>query len=384
MNSTSYIEISESAIENNINFIKNLLGDEVIFSSVVKGNAYGHSIKNYCPLAYKYGIRHFSVADANEAQEVLEAIPREDTTIMIMGMIENQQLEWAIENGIEFYLFESDRMEAALKAAKKAGKPAKVHLEIETGMNRTGFETDALHTVLACIKSNPDHLVAKGLCTHLAGAESIANFKRVTDQQERFKQIANDLDAQGWDFSVKHMASSAATVKYPETRYDLVRVGILQYGFFPTEEIHVHYLERISKVENPLKRVVSWKTTVMEVKTVEMGEFIGYGTSFFTNETTTIAIIPVGYSSGYNRSLSNVGKVLINGKRLGVIGTINMNMMAVDITSAKEVKKGDEVVLIGKQGDQEITVSSFSDFSQMINYELLTRLSREIPRILIP
>jgi alanine racemase len=140
-------------------------------------------------------------------------------------------------------------------------------------------------------------------------------------------------------------------------------------------------MEQNKTLINPLKRVISWKTRVMDVKTVKTGQFVGYGTSYFTNKTTKIAIIPIGYSSGYNRSLSNQGKVLINGKRLDVVGSVNMNMMAVDITTVEGVKKGDEVVLIGNQDEQEISVSSFSDFSQSINYELLTRLPQNIPRI---
>tara|TARA_B100000809_G_scaffold146995_1_gene144526 strand:+ start:14712 stop:15872 length:1161 start_codon:yes stop_codon:yes gene_type:complete len=384
---TSFIEISESAIENNIKFIKKIIGEDVTFSSVVKGNAYGHGIKVYCPIAYKYGTKHFSVANASEALEVLDvfkSLGAKDITIMIMGMIDNQQIEWAIENNIEFFVFETDRLKAAEQAARRIGKAAKVHLEVETGMNRTGFEVKEFRSVLKFLVSNSEFIEVKGLCTHLAGAESIANFKRISNQQKKFKRILNYLDKNDWEIPQRHMASSAATIRYPKTRYDLVRVGILQYGFFPTEEILVHYLEKIKITENPLKRIVSWKSRVMDVKTVKTGEFIGYGTSYFTNKTTIIAIIPVGYSSGYNRSLSNKGKVLINGKRLDVIGTVNMNMMAVDITFAGEINKGDEVVLIGNQEDQEIAVSSFGDFSQVINYELLTRLPQDIPRITIP
>lgn len=383
MTPTSYIELSESAIANNIQFIKNLIGDDVIFSAVVKGNAYGHGIKNYCPLAYKYGVRHFSVSDAYEAYELYNTIPHDDSTIMIMCMIDHDQLEWAIENDIEFYVFEKDRLLAATEIAKKIGKPARVHIEVETGMNRTGFETNELKTVLSAIKDRKPHLEVKGVCTHLAGAESIANYKRIRDQQKKFKKILKTVD-QNFDTAPKiHMASSAATIRYPKTRYDLVRVGIMQYGFFPTEEIWVHYINKKKVYQNPLQRIVSWKTKVMDIKTVKPGKFIGYGTSFFTNQPTKIAILPVGYAAGYNRSLSNRGKVLIRGQRLDVIGTVNMNMLAVDITEAPEIDKGDDVVLIGNQGDLEITVSSFSDYSQVINYELLTQLPLHIPRTIV-
>ena len=382
MTHTSYIEVSESAIENNIRFIKNHLGDEVVFSSVVKGNAYGHGIKTYCALAYKYGVKHFSVSDANEAYELKKSLPQKDVSIMIMGMIDNSQLEWAIKNNIEFYVFEMDRLQAAAQAAKKLQIPAKIHLEIETGMNRTGFAMKDFPSIIRYAQENLQYLVVKGVCSHLAGAESISNYKRIIDQQKKFRNTIKKVNQYGFLNPDFHLASSAASIRYPKTRFDLVRIGILQFGFFPTKEILVHYLNKHKIFESPLKRVISWKTKVMDVKTVKAGQFIGYGTSFFTNHETKIAIIPVGYSSGYSRSLSNRGKVLIRGKRHNIIGTVNMNMMAVDVTYAERVEKGDEVVLIGDQGDREITVSSFNDYIQIINYELLTKLPDNLPRII--
>lgn len=382
MTHTSYLELSESAIKNNINFIREIIGNTTIFSSVVKGNAYGHGIKTYCMLAYKYGVRHFSVSDANEAFDIKKTLPYEDVTIMIMGMIENSQLPWAIENEIEFFVFEENRLQKAIEAAKKVKRRAKIHLEIETGMNRTGFVPKEITKVLKYIETHKEFVDVKGICSHLAGAESISNYKRITDQKKKFKNVrkrVKELDLFNPNY---HLASSAATIRYPTTRLDLVRVGILQFGFFPTKEILVHYLTKEKIVENPLKRIISWKTEVMDVKTIKAGQFIGYGTSYFTNQETKIAIIPVGYSSGYSRSLSNKGKVLIRGQRHKIVGTINMNMMAVDITHADTIEKGDEVVLIGSQGDVEITVSSFNDSIQIINYELLTRLPENLPRII--
>lgn len=379
---TSFIELSESAAKNNIDFIRDLLGDEVTFSSVVKGNAYGHGIENYCPLAYKCGIRHFSVFSANEAFEVTKALPNHEFTLMIMGQIENEALGWAIENSIEFYVFELDRLDAAISTAKKVGKKACIHVELETGMNRTGFNHRQIPTIFKKIESNLNYIDVKGICTHLAGAESIANYKRIKDQFKRFKRFQTKLDVYPWLNAKRHTASSSATMRYTNTRMDLVRIGILQFGFFPTQEIFVHYHAKKNVVESPLQRILSWKTKVMDTKTVKAGEFIGYGNSYFTNQATKIALLPVGYASGYSRSLSNQGKVLINGTRHDVIGTVNMSMLAVDISTDQSIQKGDEAVLIGIQGNQEISVSSFSDYSQLINYELLTRLPPDIPRII--
>lgn len=378
---TSYIELSESAVKQNIDFIKGFLGKNVTFSSVVKGNAYGHGISHYCPLAYKFGIRHFSVFSAQEALNVTKALPHDDYALMIMGEIENDELEWAIENDVQFYVFEQDRLDAAASVAKKIGKKALIHVELETGMNRTGIPQKDITTTFQKIEANLDYLETKGVCTHFAGAESIANYKRVTDQFNRFKRNQTLVNAHPWLHAIKHTASSAATIRYPKTQLDLVRIGILQYGYFPTEEILVHYLSKKKTSENPLKRIITWKSRVMDVKTVKAGEFVGYGMSFLTNQTTKIALLPVGYSFGYSRSLSNQGKVLIRGKRLDVVGTVNMSMLAVNITGVDGIEKGDEAVLIGNQEGAEIAVSSFSDFSQLINYELLTRLPQDIPRI---
>jgi alanine racemase len=380
---TSYIELSESAVKNNIDFIHNFLGEGVTFSSVVKGNAYGHGIAHYCPIAHKCGVRHFSVFSAQEALSVTQALPNHDYSLMIMGQIENQELGWAIENEVEFYVFEQDRLDAAIRMAKQIGKKAHIHVELETGMNRTGIPQNEITATFKKIEANLDYVDVKGVCTHFAGAESIANYKRVKDQFSRFKRYQTKLSGYSWLDAKKHVASSAAAMRYTNSQLDMVRMGILQFGFFPTQEIFVHYCTKNKTNSSPLKRILNWKTRVMDVKTVKAGEFIGYGTSYFTNRVTKIALLPVGYSFGYSRSLSNQGKVLINGARFNVVGTVNMSMLAVDVSTDTTVKKGDEVVLIGNQGDLEISVSSFSDFSHLINYELLTRLPQDIPRIII-
>lgn len=381
MQHTSHIELSKSALRTNISFIKNMLGDS-IFSSVVKGNAYGHGIDSFCPLAYENGVRHFSVFSANEAYEVLHCLP-ENITIMIMGYIDDDQLEWVITNGIEFFVFEEDRLNKAIEIAKNIKKTAKIHIELETGMNRTGFPIRKVKNLFNKLHENENHIIVIGVCSHLAGAESVANYKRIKDQYEKFKKAQNKLFKLDWLQTKYHLACSAASMQYPKTRMDIARIGILQYGFFPSNEVLVQYLTKNKTHEYPLKRVITWKTKVMDVKEVKTGEFIGYGTSFFTNAKTKIALIPIGYSHGFSRSLSNQGKVLIRGQRFDVIGTVNMNMMAVDITKFNAIEKGDEVVIIGKQGDLEISVSSFSNFSDLVNYELLTRLPMNITRKII-
>lgn len=166
---------------------------------------------------------------------------------------------------------------------------------------------------------------------------------------------------------------------------DMVRVGIAQYGFWPSQETKIHNLlnKKSGLKHNPLHRVLTWKSTVMSIKRVKAGEFINYGNSFLTHKARVVAAIPVGYYRGYSRSLSNAGHVLIRGKKAPVIGLVNMSMFLVDVTPIKNIEKGDEVVLIGKHGKQSISVASFIELTNFINYELLTRLPSDIPRIII-
>ena len=379
---TSYLEISKSALEHNLQFLKNYIGNGVQISSVVKGNAYGHGLEVFVPLAENCGINHFSVFSADEALRVFN-VSTENSTVMIMGLINNEQLEWAIENNIEFYVFEPDRLQKALETAQRIGKTAKIHIEVETGMNRTGFAMDQLPAVLKLLKNNSDYLFFKGLCTHFAGAESIANYYRIHKQQQVFQKVLKKVAATGLTPEQKHTACSAAALRYPKFQMDMVRLGIIQYGFFPNKEILIEYLTKKKMTQNPLKRLISWKSHVMDVKKVKTGEFVGYGTSYLANSDLKIAIIPVGYAHGFSRNLSNQGIVLINGQRVSVVGTVNMNMITVDVTQVNSVEKGDEVVLIGKQGDLEISVSSFSEFSEQVNYELLTRLPENLPRLIV-
>jgi alanine racemase len=379
----SRLEINKSALENNLNFIKKLIGPNVTFSSVVKGNAYGHGIEVFVPLLEACGQNHFSVFSADEALRVLRSSTGQ-TTVIIMGMISNDAMEWAIMNEIEFFVFELDRLEHAAKTAQQLGKAAKVHIELETGMNRTGFTEKEMAKMANLLQRYNSSLEFKGLCTHFAGAESIANYVRIQKQKERYQQMAERLKTEYQLVpQIQHTACSAAAIRYPETQMDLVRIGILQYGFWPSPETFIEYASDKEDKITPLRRIISWKSEVMSVKEVKTGEFVGYGTSYMAHKDIQVATIPVGYSHGFSRSLSNQGRVLIHGQRMGVIGTVNMNVIVVDVTDLDHVQKGDEVVLIGYQGDAEITVASFSDFSSQVNYELLTRLPESLPRQVI-
>ncbi len=382
---TSYIEIDKKAYRRNLSYLKKKFGPDTIFSSVIKGNAYGHGIEHIVPLAEDCGVRHFSVFSADEALKACKA-RKDESEVMIMGMIDNEELEWAVENRVSFYVFEQERLEQAVKASKKTGKPARIHLEFETGMYRTGFNKTELGMALEYIKQNSSHIEVEGLCTHYAGAESVSNYLRVKNQIKAFGKLLKIVQRSGVPYGKCHTACSAAAIRYPKTTMDLVRIGIAQYGLWPNRETYMH--EVVEKngdevTDDPLTRVISWKSRVMSTKTVPANRFIGYGTSYLTNEDTKIATIPVGYTHGFNRSLSNLGRVLISGKRVPVIGLVNMNMMMVDVSQVENVRKGSPVTIIGNENGIDMTVGSFSELTNRLNYETLARLPHDIPRQIV-
>jgi alanine racemase len=324
------------------------------------------------------GINHFSVFSAQEAFELQKHITNAD--IMIMGDIPSEALEWVIENEIEFVVFNTSRLLEIIHISNKTNKKAKVHIEIETGMNRTGINPETIDEVIQILQSNSDSIELTGLCTHLAGAEHIVNHIRVKSQIKVFKETVNYFEVNRLNPKYRHCACSASAVRYPSTCLDFVRIGILTYGFWPSQEILIDHLKKKDEFLNPLKRVIKWKSTVMAIKNVKSGEYIGYGSSFKATRDMSLAVIPVGYETGFSRSLSNKGSVLIGGEFAYIVGTVNMNAVTVNVTHIQNVKIGDEVVLIGRQGDNEITVAAFSDLNEQLNYELLTRLPIDIPR----
>jgi alanine racemase len=382
MHNNSIIELNSIAYQKNLSFLRTTFGKKVRISCVVKGNGYGHGVRETVSMAYNYGITHFSVFDVQEAKDVKSKL-EDKATIMVMGLVQDEDFEWVINNNIEFFVFDKGRLTKAAKTAKKLNKKAIVHIEVETGMNRTGFEKNELNPVITFLKKEKENVVFKGLCTHYAGAESIANYYRVEKQIKRFEDIYQYLCENELKPEIRHSACSAASIMFPETRMDMVRIGIMQYGLWPSPEVFVNYLNTKKSKIDPLQRVITWKSKIMSVKKVKIGEFIGYGTSYLAERKMTIATVPVGYSHGYSRSLSNQGRVLINGHRCIVVGSVNMNMMTVDVTHLKSAKKENEVVLIGTQDNVAVSVASFSDYSNQLNYELLTRISKTIPRKII-
>lgn len=384
MENTSTIVLDPEALAFNIDFLKKEFGEDVLISSVVKGNAYGHGIEDFVPLAQKCGIRHFSVFNTQEAHRVKASLSK-PLPIMIMGQIAPTQMQWVIENEFSFFVYNMERLEAAIQIAQKLGQKARIHIELETGMNRTGFnQKTIIKDLIPFLLEHKKHYLLRGICTHFAGAESITNYIRIENQKKQFSKLRKLLLQVGLEPKYTHTCCSAAAIRYPKMRFNMVRIGIFQYGLWPSQEIKIEYLRRKKLTEYNLRRVLTWKTTLMALKKVNMGEYIGYGTSYQASEELSIGVVPVGYANGYSRTLSNSGRMLIRNVRTAVLGNVNMNSTTIDLNNVPDAQIGDEVVLIGTMDGMEISVASFGELSNQLNYELLTRLPIDIPRTILP
>lgn len=380
MTNSSVITIDEKSLQNNVAFLKKKMGAKVTISAVVKANAYGHGIEQIVPLFEKHGINHFSVFSYREAIRVYNCLS-ECQTIMIMGWISDENMKDIIEKEIEFFVFNIERLQLAIHCSKSLNIKAKIHLEAETGMNRSGLDTNELNTAISIINENKEYIDVAGFCTHLAGAESISNHPRIQKQIKKYQKMLSILAANNISPKYKHVANSAASIIYPKARMDMVRIGIMLYGFWSSIEVFIHYIHNKVHNNDPLQRILSWESQIMAIKSVSCGEFVSYGISYLAQSNIKTALIPAGYASGYNRSLSNKGIVLIHGQRCSIIGVVNMNMIIADITNVPQAKIGDKVVIIGKQSALEIKVSAFSDISNQLNYEVLAHLSESIKRV---
>jgi alanine racemase len=361
--SGTWIEIDRNALARNLSELQRMLGDTRL-CMVVKGNAYGHGYGAVVPLAEAAGVRHFAVFSAREAAGFLAASDGE-SRLMVMGHADHRNIPWLLENDVEVWLNDPHDWPLVRKAVRDADKPMRLHVEVETGMNRTGLQEEEAFRVAQEVAEHPG-AVLEGVCTHLAGAEDQRNHARIEVQKQRYHA------------NLRHIASSSAAMLQPDARLDLARVGIACYGLWPTREVRQSMQGRPDAPA--LCNVLTWKSRVVAVKHVPDGEYVGYGTTYEAEGDTLIAVVAVGYGDGFARDLSNRGHVLIRGKRATIVGNVNMNMVQCHVTHIPDVQAGDEVVLIGRQGSHDISVHSFSDFNMIVNYELMARLSWEIPR----
>lgn len=367
----SWVEIDKRALLSNIASFRKLVSPKVKFLAVVKGNAYGHGLVEVVQII-KDKIDWFGVNSLDEASALKNlgiAKP-----ILILGYTQNSRLPEVIKNDFRQVIYNKETALALIKLKK----PAKVHLKIETGTNRQGVSDKDLAEIVNILKNSA--VVIEGVSTHFATLEEEEN-AFYKEQLERFKKQLSKLTALGVQPLIKHTASTAAAILYPETYFNMVRVGIGLYGLWPSEL--VKKLARKKGIKFTLKPVLTWKTKIAQIKEVRKGQTIGYGRTYRAKNSMKIAILPVGYYDGYDRALSNNSQVLIHGKFAPIVGRVMMNMIVADITHIGGVQPEDEAVLIGKQGENQITAEELADKIGTINYEVVTRINSLLPRVLV-
>lgn len=369
----TWIEIDRKALIWNAAQLRNHVGVGVKLCAVVKSNAYGHD-QIICSkiLEGAGGCDWLAVHSLSEARTIREAGVR--LPLYIMGYVSFSELEEAFSLDVRMALYNLETAGLLQNIGKKIGKKMRVHLKVETGSHRQGVSEDELDAWISFfIKSQFVEL--EGLSTHFANIEDEQDRGYSIMQMERMKGFVERLQRADCPVPIVHQANSGATILYPEYYGNMVRTGIALYGLWPSESV-----QRLDGGQTELQPVLRWKTIVSSVKDVPEGSSIGYGCAYVTRRKTRLAILPVGYADGFDRKLFGRAYVLIHGQRAAVLGRVCMNIIMVDVTDIAEVQLEDEVVLIGRQGDLEISAEEFAAWAGTINYEVVARIREGIER----
>ncbi len=343
--------------------------------AVVKANAYGHGAIEVAEIACQAGADWLGVFSINEGLALRNA--GIEAPILVLGPPEIPQIGEAVTNDLRLTV---PSLAIASHIAELAPRGAKVHLKVETGTNRLGLVEERLLSALQVLqKSNVD---IEGACTHFADIEDTTDHSFAQGQLAQFEKQLNRLKSQGAQLSIPHTACSAAAILFPQTYFKMVRVGISLYGLWPSRETLVS-AQHLGRNAIEFKPVMTWKTRIAQIKQVESGAFIGYGRTFRATRPSRIAVLPVGYADGYDRHLSGCAHVLIKGMRADVRGRVCMNLMMVDVTDIEDAVPGDEVVLLGTQGDETVSAEDLAGWTGTINYEIVTRIASHLPRIVV-
>ena len=376
----SQVYINKANFLDNLKAVKRFAAPKSQLMAVVKSNAYGHGIDLISNLCEESKIvDYLGVVEIQEALHLRQIGIKLPILVLSYTSICRDLLEEAILRDIELSVYDFDTAESISIEAAKVKKDALIHIKIETGLNRLGFDFNEIEDIKKI--SQLPNIKIKGIFSHFAAVEE-ANIQYSTKQIERFNDFIVSLKKNEIvdDNCLTHIAASAAGFVLENSRFNLVRSGIAIYGLYPSPEIKKLCLEK----EIILKPVLSWETKVLEVKGAKIGDSIGYGCTYLVRKPMKIATLAVGYADGYDRKLSNKGRVLIDGIICPVVGRIAMNMIVVDVSKIqKSVKINNEAVLIGKQGGNEISADDLADLVDTINYEVVTRINWEIKRNLI-
>ncbi len=372
-------DIDLDAIRYNIETMKSLNAPDRKTLLVIKADAYGHGAvkiaKEMDDLA-----DYFAVAMVPEAIELRRA--GIEKPILILGYTDEAEYDMVIENDITVAMYDLERAEALSNRALEKGKKARVHIKVDSGMSRIGFQCNASGVADAAKMSELKGLDVEGIFTHYAKADYFDK-SDAQKQYKRFMWFIEQLEELGVSLKLKHIDNSAGAMELHSDKTNMMRLGIVIYGLYPSEEIDKKIV---------LKPAMSLKAKVIHVKELEAGRGIGYGWTYVTDRPTKVATVSAGYADGYPRALSNKGRVLINGQYAPILGRVCMDQIMVDVSNigtgdssaaVEPVKVGDEVVLFGRQGDNSISVEEVAGPANSFNYEEVCNISRRVPRVYI-
>ena len=369
-----WAKVNLNNIKDNLRFIKTIIPKSTKIMAVVKANGYGHGSIEVAKAAIKAGVERLGVASVEEALELINNNIKAPMHLLSEPPISSVKIivkNATIKNSIISTVYTKIFAKALSEEAHNQNKKCLVHVKVDTGMHRVGISTKNTISLVKYISSLPN-IEIEGLFTHFACADDPENAYTLL-QLRRFIELKETLKKNNLKFKIYHCANSAAMLNFSQTHLDMVRIGIAMYGLRPSE-----------KTFSPkLKPALSLKAKISYLKEIEKGEGISYGLTLKTNKKSLIATVPIGYADGYPRQLSNKGVVLVKGKRVPVVGNVTMDNIMIDVTDIGEVKIGDEVVIIGNQGNKKIEVNELSKALNTIDYEIVCGITNRVPRIYV-
>ena len=372
-----WAEIDMNAAENNFNIIKSKLGEKTKLCCVVKANAYGHGAVYLSKLYEKLGADFFAVSNIEEAMQLRNN--GISTPILILGYTPTSCASILAENNISQSVFSYSYAKELSSAASRDGVDVKIHVKLDSGMGRIGFdclhERDAVKDIILEVCSMSG-LVPEGVFTHFAMADEGENGREFTrTQYERFMSVVNLLEDGGLKFEIRHCANSATTFEYPEYHLDMVRVGVVLYGVAPSQSVCGC---------DELAPVMSLRSVISMIKEIEEGDTVSYGCTFKAPHKMKIATAPVGYADGFWRSNAENGtQMLIRGQRVNIVGRVCMDQLMLDVTDVRGVREGDYITLIGDDKGEHISVYELAKNNGTIGYEMICAIGERVPRFYI-
>ena len=374
-----WVEIRRSALIHNVAEFRGLIGARRKMLAIVKANAYGHGLVEAARIVSEAGADWLGVNSLEEGVALREA--GQASPILILGYVPLDGAAEAVVRDLRLVVYNQETVAKLSEASRKLRRPAYLHFKLETGTNRQGIPPQRITGFISRARRFPG-VVAEGISSHFANIEDTTDHRYPRRQLEIYRSVIEALGKRGIRIPFRHMSCTAAVILFPETWFNLVRVGIGLYGLWPSKETYLSCLEKRRDLLS-LRPVLSWKARIAQIKKVPKDALVGYGGTYKTTRPTTLALVPVGYYDGYARSLSNSSYVLIKGRRAALRGRVAMDFLTADVTDIPGVGLEDDVTLIGSDGDEEISADNLATLAGTISYEILARINPLVPRIVV-